>query len=113
MKNGKRKNEEFHGVEFRTTGSAYEALGFSPEEAAVLEVKNILWHSIRQRITEKKLSTKQLCEVLDAQPSQVSDLRTRKVNKMSLDKLVIYARKLGLVLDLQTRVAEGLRGRAA
>ncbi|MFH1018545.1 MAG: XRE family transcriptional regulator [Pseudomonadota bacterium] len=106
MRKGNRLDRAFHGVEFRTTGSAYEALGFSPEEAAVLEAKNFLWHAIRQRIEEKGLSTVRLCKLLDIQPSQASDLKTRKIEKMSLDKMVKYARKLGLALRLQLRSAD-------
>jgi len=86
-----------------TTDSLFEDLGFSAEEAAVLEVKLVLHREIMKVIEKKRLNTRQLVELLGVPQPKISDLTTGKVAGMTVDKLTKYLHRLGREVRVTTR----------
>lgn len=87
----------------KSSGNVFEDLGFSPEEASLLQLKTDLKIAIEREVVRNKLTPKKLSLLLDIQQSQVSDLLTGKVSKMSVDKLTKYLYRLGVTVELKTK----------
>lgn len=85
----------------QSSGNVFSDLGFSDEEAALLQLKTELKISIEREVRRRKLTRKDLAKVLDVQQPQVSDLMTGKVSKMTVDKLTKYAHRLGMTVRLR------------
>ncbi len=83
-------------------------LGFSPEEAAVLELKHKLLAEIVKEIDRRKLTPKQVAQVLDVQQPQVSKLLGGKVSDISNDRLTKYLRRLDRQIEVTTKRAAKL-----
>ena len=78
-----------------TKGDVLDHLGFSPEQAAALKFKADLYRAIMRYA--KKYSPKEL-EVIFAEPQpRVSELLNGKIANKSVDKLLGYAGRLGIV----------------
>ena len=78
-------------------------LGFPSEEAALLQLKTDVKIAIEREVARRKLSPKELCRELNVQQPQVSDLLTGKVAKMTIDKLMKYAHRLGMTVELRAK----------
>ena len=87
----------------KSSGNVFEDLGFPKEEAVLMQLKTDIKIAIEKEVRRRKLSPKKLAQELDIQQPQVSDLLTGKVAKMSLDKLVKYADRLGMSVQVQTK----------
>lgn len=78
-----------------TKGDVLDDLGFSPEQAVALKFKADLYQAIMRYA--KKYSPKEL-EVIFAEPQpRVSELLNGKIANKSVDKLLGYAGRLGIV----------------
>lgn len=93
-----------------TADTLWEDMGFSPEEAAVLELKYKLHSEIEKEIKRQKLTPKQVGRVLDIQQPHVSDLLRGKISKMSMDRLTKYLRRLGRQVKVTTKKVGKLQG---
>lgn len=94
--------------------NVFEDLGFSPEEAATLKIKTDLHTKIVRRAG--RYTQHELQSILSTSQPRVSDLLHGKMSKFSLEMLLIYARKLGLHVELKTTEASKqarVRGAAA
>jgi len=78
-----------------TADTLWEDMGFSPAEAAVMELKYKLHSEIEKEIKRQKLTRKQVGRILDIEQPHVSDLFRGKITKMSSDRLTKYLRQLG------------------
>lgn len=76
----------------RRERNVFDDLGFSPEDAAALNMKSRL-HSMIIRFA-KNYSQAQLQKVLGEPQPRVSDLLRGKISKFSLETLVNYAEAL-------------------
>jgi len=76
-------------------------LGFSPEEASVLKFKAKILGVILDEVKRKKYRQSQLVNVLDEHQPVVGNLLRGKITQMSIEKLLIYADRLGLSLDVR------------
>ena len=74
---------------------------FSPEEAALLRVKSNLLSVIVK--SAKPYSQAKLATILDEHQPRISKLMTGKVAEFSLDRLVLYAQRLGLKPRVELR----------
>ena len=83
-------------------GNVFEDIGFSPEEAGLLRAKTQLKIEIEREVKRRNLSQAALIRILGIRQSQVSDLLTGKVSKMTLDKLFKYGHRLGMRTDIKT-----------
>lgn len=90
----------------KSSGNVFQDLGFPPEEAALLQLKTDLKIAIEREVTRNKLTPKKLAQLLDIQQSQVSDLLTGKVSKMSVDKLTKYLHRLGISVEVKTKASK-------
>ncbi len=78
-------------------------LGFPPEKALALKFKAKILVAILDEIKRRKYRQAQLVKVLDEHQPVISNLLRGKITQMSIEKLLIYADRLGLSLDVQRR----------
>lgn len=90
--------------------SVFEDLGFTPEEAAILQMKTQLHIEIMRAIRQRKLTPSQLENVLGVPQPRVSELINGKISRMTADLLAKYLYRLGREVTMKTRTS---RGRAA
>ena len=93
----------------KSSGNVFEDLGFPKEEAALLQLKTDLKIAIEREVAKQKLTPKKLGQILDIQHSQVSDLLTGKVSKMTVDKLTKYAHRLGMTVVVKANASRKSR----
>ena len=96
-----------------TTDKLFEDLGFSTEEAAVLELKLTLHGEIMKVVEKRKLSSRDVEKLLDISQPKASDLLNGKISQMSADRLTKYLHRLGRRVKVTTTVAKGRGKRVA
>ena len=96
-----------------TQGDVFQDLGFSPEKALALKFKARILIGILDEVKNKKYRQSQLVKILDEHQPVVSNLLRGKITQMSIEKLLIYADRLGLSLDVQKPRRQPRRRRAA
>ena len=84
-----------------TRDDLFRDLGCSPEEALALEFKARILDAILDEVKRKKYRQAQLVEILDEYQPVVSNLLRGKITQMSIEKLLIYAHRLGLSLGVR------------
>jgi len=89
-----------------SSGNAFLDLGFSPEEAAILQMRADLMADLRKLIKAKKLTQAKAGKLLGVSQSRVSDLVRGKWEKFSLEMLLTLATRGGLRVTLKTAVWE-------
>jgi predicted XRE-type DNA-binding protein len=77
-----------------TRGNVLDDLGFSPEEATALKFKAALYQAILKCV--KNYTQKQLQIILREPQPRVSELLNGKIANKSVDKLLLYAARLGI-----------------
>jgi predicted XRE-type DNA-binding protein len=77
-----------------TRGSVLDDLGFLPEQAAALKFKAQLYQAILK--CAKKYSQKELQVILREPQPRVSELLNGKIAHKTIDKLLLYAGRLGI-----------------
>jgi len=85
-----------------SSGNTFLDLGFSPEEAAILQMRADLMARLRKTIKAKKLTQARAAKLLGVSQSRVSDLVTGKWEKFSLEMLITLATRAGLRVTLKT-----------
>jgi predicted XRE-type DNA-binding protein len=85
-----------------SSGNVFLDLGYSPDEAAILQMRADLMADIRKFIKAKKLTQAQAAEMLGITQSRVSDLTRGKWEKFSLEMLITLATKAGMHVTLKT-----------
>src|SRR5437763_684036 len=97
-----------------TKGDVFQDLGFSaPEKALALKFKARILIAILDEVKRRKYRQAQLVKILDEHQPVVSNLLRGKITQMSIEKLLIYADRLGLSLDIQKPRHQPRRRRAA
>ena len=96
-----------------STGNVFEDLGFPPDKAMALLFKAKILTSILDEVRCKKYRQGKLVELLDEHQPVVSNLLQGKISQMSIEKLLTYADRLGLKLDIQRARPNRTRQRAA
>lgn len=85
-----------------SSGNIFIDLGYSPEEAAVLQMRADLMSHLRKFITSRKLTQSQAADMLGITQSRVSDLIRGKWERFSLEMLITLATKAGMRVKLTT-----------
>jgi len=93
------KNEPTH----ITRDNVFLDIGFPPEKALALKFKAKILIAILDEVKRRKYRQSQLVRILDEHQPVVSNLLRGKITQMSIEKLLIYADRLGLSLDVQKR----------
>jgi predicted XRE-type DNA-binding protein len=88
-----------------TRGDVLDDLGFSRAEAAALKVKATIFEAILGEIDRRRLSQRELVELLDEYQPNVSNLINGRIGKVSIEKLLNYASRLGLKSTIEMRPA--------
>ena len=86
----------------KSSGNVFIDLGYSPEDAAVLQMRADLMAKLRKFIETKKLTQANAAKVLCVSQSRVSDLVRGKWEKFSLEMLVTLATRAGMHISLKT-----------
>ena len=86
----------------KSSGNVFVDLGYSPDEAAILQMRADLMAYLRKFIKARKLTQLKAAEVLGVSQSRVSDLARGKWEKFSLETLIIFATKAGMRVTLKT-----------
>ncbi len=106
------RNASAHTKVHAGSGNVFEDLGFPPEEALALMFKAKIITAILDEVRIKKYSQAKVVELLDEHQPVVSNLLRGKISQMSIEKLLTYADRLGLKLDIQRARPKNLRQRA-
>ena len=86
----------------KSSGNVFVDLGYSSDEAAILQMRADLMANLRKFIKARKLTQSKAAEMLGISQSRVSDLTRGKWEKFSLEMLIILATKAGMRVTLKT-----------
>jgi predicted XRE-type DNA-binding protein len=86
----------------KSSGNVFLDLGYSEEEAAILQMRADLMAKLRKFIEAKKLQQTKAAALLGISQSRVSDLVRGKWQKFSLEMLIMLAIKAGMHVTLRT-----------
>jgi len=84
-----------------SSGNVFMDLGYSPDEAAIFQMRADLMADLRKFIKAKKLTQAKAAEILGVSQSRVSDLIRGKWEKFSLEMLITLATRAGMHITLQ------------
>ena len=84
-----------------SSGNVFIDLGYSPEEAAILQMRADLMADLRKFIKAKKLTQAKAAEILGVSQSRVSDLIRGKWEKFSLEMVITLATRAGMRFTLK------------
>ena len=84
-----------------SSGNVFVDLGYSPDEAAVLQMRADLMADLRKFIKTKKLTQAKVAEILGVSQSRVSDLIRGKWERFSLEMLITLATRAGMNVSLR------------
>ncbi len=86
----------------KSSGNVFLDMGYSPDEAAILQMRADLMAQLRKVIKAKKLTQAKAAKLLGVSQSRVSDLVRGKWEKFSLEMLITLATRAGLHVSLKT-----------
>ena len=84
-----------------SSGNVFIDLGYSPDEAALLQMRADLMADLRKFIKAKKLTQTKAAEILGVSQSRVSDLIRGKWERFSLEMLITLATRAGMHVTLK------------
>jgi predicted XRE-type DNA-binding protein len=83
-----------------SSGNIFVDLGYSQDEAAILQMRADLMADLRKFIKTRKLTQAAAAKILGVSQSRVSDLITGKWEKFSLEMLITLVTKAGMHVKL-------------
>ena len=84
-----------------SSGNVFIDLGYSPDEAAILQMRADLMADLRKWIKAKRLTQARAAEILGVSQSRVSDLIRGKWERFSLEMLISLATRAGMQVTLK------------
>jgi len=85
----------------KSSGNVFVDLGYSEEEAAILEMRADLMADLRKFIKAKRLTQAKAAEIFGVSQSRVSDLIRGKWERFSLEMLITLAMRAGMHVTLR------------
>ena len=85
----------------RSSGNVFIDLGYSPDEAAILQMRADLMADLRKFIKVKRLTQNKAAEIFGVSQSRVSDLIRGKWERFSLEMLITLATRAGMRFTLK------------
>jgi len=85
----------------RSSGNVFVDLGYSPDEAAILQMRADLMADLRKVIKARRLTQAKAAELFGVRQSRVSDLIRGKWERFSLEMLITLATRAGMRVTLQ------------
>jgi len=89
------------GTITKSSGNVFIDLGYSSDEAAILQMRADLMADLRKFIKAKRLRQAKVAEILGVRQSRVSDLIRGKWEKFSLEVLITLATRAGMRVTLK------------
>jgi predicted XRE-type DNA-binding protein len=89
------------GAVVNSSGNVFVDLGYSPDEAAILQMRADLMADLRKFIKAKRLTQAKAAETLGISQSRVSDLVRGKWERFSLEMLITLATRAGMRVTLK------------
>jgi predicted XRE-type DNA-binding protein len=83
-----------------SSGNVFVDLGYSPDEAAILQMRADLMADLRKWIKAKRLTQAKAALILGISQSRVSDLTRGKWERFSLEMLIALATRAGMRIRL-------------
>ncbi len=83
----------------------FKDLGFSDVESANLEARSALMILLEKEIKKLNLSQLEVAKRLGVKPPRISELMNGKIDKFSLDLLVVYLARLGKAINFKLKQA--------
>ncbi len=84
-----------------SSGNVFIDLGYSPDEAAILQMRADLIADLRKFIRAKRLTQNKAAELFGVSQSRVSDLIRGKWERFSLEMLIALAARAGMRFTLK------------
>lgn len=84
----------------KKTKSVFYDLGFSKSESLALIFKADLYEKIIDVVRTRKISPRDLEKILNVPQPRVSELLNGKLSSVSIEKLLNYLEKLGVVASI-------------
>ena len=84
-----------------SSGNVFIDLGYSPDEAAILQMRADLMADLRKLIKAKRLTQTRAAAILGVSQSRVSDLIRGKWERFSLEMLITLATRVGMHVSLK------------
>ena len=85
----------------KSSGNVFVDLGYSRDEAAILQMRADLMADLRKFIKAKKLTQAKAAELFGVSQSRVSDLIRGKWEKFSLEMLITLVTRAGMHVSLR------------
>lgn len=85
----------------KSFANVWDALTDSPEEAAVMTARSELMIATEQVVASWKLNRAEAARRLGISPSRLNDLMKGKIDKFSVEALLILAHKAGLKVEIR------------
>ncbi len=80
--------------------SVFHDLGFSEQEGNSLTLKADMHSKILEVIEKQKIKARDLEKILDVPQPRISELLNGKISTVSIEKLISYLEKLGVVTSV-------------
>jgi len=84
-----------------SSGNVFIDLGYSPDEAAILQMRADLMADLRKFVKAKRLTQTKAAEILGVSQSRISDLIRGKWERFSLEMLITLATRAGMRVTLK------------
>ena len=85
----------------KSSGNVFLDLGYSPDEAAILQMRADLMADLRKFVKAKRLTQTKAAEILGVSQSRISDLIRGKWERFSLEMLITLATRAGMRVTLK------------
>jgi predicted XRE-type DNA-binding protein len=85
-----------------SSGNVFIDLGYSPVEAAILQMRADFMANLRKFIKARKLTQAKAAEILGVSQARISDLTSGKWERFGLEMLLTLATRAGMRVALGT-----------
>jgi predicted XRE-type DNA-binding protein len=85
----------------KSSENVFIGLGYSPDEATILQMRADLMADLHKFIKAKRLTQAKAAEILGVSQSRVSDLIRGKWERFSLEMLITLATRAGMQVTLK------------
>jgi predicted XRE-type DNA-binding protein len=82
-------------------GNVFEDLGFSPDEAAAMQVRETLLIALEKELRKRGKTQRELAEELGVSRSRISEVLHHKTDRFSADKLVSLLHRAGRRVNIR------------
>lgn len=85
----------------KASKNIFRDIGFTDSESANLQARARLMLLLEKEIKCLNMSQKEIAKRLGVQPPRISELLNGKIEKFSLDLLIVYLARLGRAIDIR------------